>query len=70
MTEQHINSNSNKHYEEAKLTIEEIDDLLNLLSGRKEVIWLPHFLRSSQMLKTNDNEFSQDAKKYLSHPVF
>lgn len=38
---------SDKNIEEVKITTEDIDDLLNLLSGKKESIWLPKFLRSN-----------------------
>ncbi|CAD8072365.1 unnamed protein product [Paramecium primaurelia] len=65
-----INENTNspsfseKNIEEFKITTEDIDDLLNLLSGKKESIWLPKFLRSNQLI--NDQEgFSVDAKQFL-----
>lgn len=52
-TDYRNNENSNsvsfseKNIEEIKITTEDIDDLLNLLSGKKESIWLPKFLRSN-----------------------
>ncbi|CAD8159980.1 unnamed protein product [Paramecium pentaurelia] len=61
------------------ITIDEIDDLLNLLTGKKDNIWLPKFLRSHRQLDcqnsnnsiqqtSKEDQFSQDAKKFiLSH---
>ncbi|CAD8130740.1 unnamed protein product [Paramecium sonneborni] len=56
---------------------DEIDDLLNLLTDKKENIWLPKFLTSQRQLDfqnssiqqtQKEDQFSQDAKKFiLSH---
>ncbi|CAD8165342.1 unnamed protein product [Paramecium pentaurelia] len=65
-----INENTNspsfseKNIEEFKITTEDIDDLLNLLSGKKESIWLPKFLRSNQLINEQEG-FSVDAKQFL-----
>ncbi|CAD8210137.1 unnamed protein product [Paramecium pentaurelia] len=55
---------SDKNLEEVKITTEDIDDLLNLLSGKKESIWLPKFLRSNQLINEQEG-FSVDAKQFL-----
>ncbi|CAD8121988.1 unnamed protein product [Paramecium sonneborni] len=55
---------SEKNLEEVKITTEDIDDLLNLLSGKKESIWLPKFLRSNQLINEHEG-FSVDAKQFL-----
>ncbi|CAK91621.1 unnamed protein product (macronuclear) [Paramecium tetraurelia] len=55
---------SEKNIEEMKITTEDIDDLLNLLSGKKESIWLPKFLRSNQLINEQEG-FSVDAKQFL-----
>ncbi|CAD8209938.1 unnamed protein product [Paramecium octaurelia] len=69
-TDYRNNENSNsvsfseKNIEEVKITTEDIDDLLNLLSGKKESIWLPKFLRSNQLINEQEG-FSVDAKQFL-----
>ena len=35
--------------EDVKLSTEDIDDLIKILTGRKEQIWLPYFLRNTSM---------------------
>ncbi|CAD8126773.1 unnamed protein product [Paramecium sonneborni] len=60
----HSASFSEKPQEEVQITIEDIDDLLNLLSSKKETIWLPKFLRSNHLI--NEQEcFTVDAKQFL-----
>ncbi|CAD8087700.1 unnamed protein product [Paramecium primaurelia] len=53
-----------KNQEEVQITIEDIDDLLNLLSSKKDTIWLPKFLRSNQLINEQEG-FTIDAKQFL-----
>lgn len=46
------------------LTLDELDDLLKIVSGRKEHLWLPSFLRSNKNIDNSGSEsFSPEAKK-------
>ncbi|CAD8198956.1 unnamed protein product [Paramecium octaurelia] len=60
----HSASFQEKNQEEVQITIEDIDDLLNLLSSKKDTIWLPKFLRSNQLINEQEG-FTIDAKQFL-----
>ncbi|CAD8201045.1 unnamed protein product [Paramecium pentaurelia] len=48
------------------LTLDEIDDLLKIVSGRKEHLWLPQFLRSNKNINSDQKEqFSPEAKSFI-----
>ncbi|CAD8070822.1 unnamed protein product [Paramecium sonneborni] len=48
------------------LTLDELDDLLKIVSGRKEHLWLPQFLRSNKNINSGQSEqFSPEAKRFI-----
>ncbi|CAD8200320.1 unnamed protein product [Paramecium pentaurelia] len=61
-----MNRDEIKENDENFFTLDDLDDLLKIVSGRKEHLWLPSFLRSNKNIDTRGSEsFSPEAKNFI-----
>lgn len=59
-----MNRDEIKEDDDNFLTLDDLDDILKIVSGRKEHLWLPSFLRSNKNIDSSGSEsFSPEAKK-------